>query len=200
MSWWWLLIVPAYVLGVFPSALLVGRLTGHDPTREGSGNPGASNVYRVAGRRAGAATLVADIAKGAVPSAVGLMADGRALGLACGIAAMAGHVFPVTRGLRGGKGVATAGGMSIVIYPLVSLALLGVWLVAIAISRRASIASLVLCVALPVGVALGGRPWAEVATTACVGIVVVVRHRDNIRRLLRRQEDSLPSVRGVRSD
>ena len=200
MTWWWLLLVPSYVLGVFPSALLVGRLTGHDPTREGSGNPGASNVYRVAGRSAGAATLVADIAKGALPTAVGLVVQDRALALACGIAAVAGHVAPVTRRFRGGKGVATTGGMSLVLYPFVSLALIALWVVVLKVFKRASIGSLVLCVALPIGVALRSRPWGEVVTVTLVAVAIIGRHHENIRRLLHRQEGALPSVRGARSD
>src|SRR5689334_17894800 len=98
----------AYLAGMFPTARLVGGRTGHDPTHEGSGNPGASNVYRLAGRRAGAMVFLGDFAKGALAAGVGLAVGGRALGLACGAAAVAGHIAPVTRRFRGGKGVATA--------------------------------------------------------------------------------------------
>lgn len=188
MDLWWLLVPASYMLGAFPTAHLVGRLTGNNPSAEGSGNPGASNMYRVAGRRAGAAVLVGDAIKGLVPAAVGLAADGRALGLACGMAAMIGHVLPITRRFRGGKGVATLAGASWVLYPLVSVALLGVWAVAMRLFRTASIGSLAMVSLLPVGVAVRGRPWWEVLVTAAAALVVVVRHRSNIERILRKQE------------
>ena len=113
----WLLVVPAYLLGTFPTAILVGRREGRDPTQEGSGNPGASNTFRTMGRRAGAIVLAGDVAKGALAAAAGLATGHRAVGVACGLAAVLGHVYPVTRGFRGGKGVATGAGMAIVLLP-----------------------------------------------------------------------------------
>src|SRR4051794_404859 len=109
------LVALAYFAGTFPTAALATRRTGHDPAQEGSGNPGASNVYRLAGRRAGAIVFGGDLLKGALAALAGLAAGGRALGLACGIAAVIGHIFPVTRRFRGGKGVATAAGMAVVL-------------------------------------------------------------------------------------
>src|SRR4051812_39974792 len=106
----WALVVPCYLLGTFPTALLVGRREGRDPTTEGSGNPGASNALRTMGRRAGALVLLGDLGKGVVATAVGQAAGGAAVGVACGVAAVVGHIFPVTRGFRGGKGVAAGGG------------------------------------------------------------------------------------------
>lgn len=186
-----MLILAAYLVGTVPTAQVIAGWAGHDPTREGSGNPGASNVYRVAGRRAGVAVFAVDAAKGAVPALVGLLVDGRGLGLACGVAAMLGHIFPVLRGFRGGKGVATFGGVAWVLYPVVSLVLVAVWLAVVRRFGKASLGSLVLAVLLPVGVAVRGRPWWEVAVVVAVGLVVVARHRDNIRRLLRREEQPL---------
>src|SRR5690349_18914145 len=104
---WIVVAVGAYAAGTFPTAQLVGRRLGRDPTREGSGNPGATNVYRTAGRRAGLMVALGDVAKGAVPTAVGYLVDGRPLATVAWAAAVAGHVAPVTRRLRGGKGVAT---------------------------------------------------------------------------------------------
>ncbi len=189
---WWLLVPASFLLGAFPTAQLIGRLAGHDPTAEGSGNPGASNVYRVAGRRAGAAVLVGDVLKGFIPAAVGVAAGGRALGLACGIAAMFGHIFPVTRGFRvGGKGVATLGGACWFLYPLVALGLITVWAVLVGTLRMASVGSLAMIVLLPLGVALRGRPGWEVAVMAGAAAVVLVRHWPNIRRIVRREEQVL---------
>src|SRR3954471_22016442 len=91
------LLALSYLLGTFPTALIVARLTGHDPTTEGSGNPGASNVYRLAGARAGLAVFLGDAAQGAVAAGVGRAVGGPPLALACGLAAVVGHVFPVFR-------------------------------------------------------------------------------------------------------
>lgn len=148
-------------------------------------------MYRVAGRTAGAAVLVGDVLKGFVPAAVGVAAGGRELGLACGIAAMVGHIAPITRRFRGGKGVATFGGACLFLYPIVSVALLVIWLVTMKFSRTPSVGSLVLALCLPIGVALTGRPgWEVAAVTAACGIVVL-RHWTNIVRIVRRQEHAI---------
>ena len=186
--------VVAYLVGTFPTALLVGRRAGHDPTTEGSHNPGASNMYRVAGRRAGVVVLVGDLLKGLLPTLVGLLLGGRALGLACGMAAVVGHVAPVTRRFRGGKGVATAAGMSLVLYPLVSLAVAVVFGAAVALSRRMSVGALAMAVALPIGVAIAGHPAWEVLGVAAVSSCVVARHHENIARLRQGKEPPLRST------
>jgi acyl phosphate:glycerol-3-phosphate acyltransferase len=177
-----------YLLGTFPTAALVGRVTGHDPTAEGSGNPGATNVYRTSGRGAGAAVLAIDLAKGALAAAVGLLVGDHTLGVVTGTAGVAGHIFPVQRRFRGGKGVATAAGMTLVTFPLLSLVLGVVFAAVLAVTRRASVGSLVLALVLPVGVALGGADGLEVLVTAGVSVAVIARHHDNIRRLIRREE------------
>lgn len=183
-----LLVVPSYLVGTFPTGLLVGRRAGHDPTAEGSGNPGATNVARVAGRNAGVVVLLVDLLKGALPAAVGLAVGGTLLGLACGAAAVLGHVAPVTRHFRGGKGVATASGMVIVVYPLLSLAVGAVFVTTALLARRVSVASIAMALALPVVLALGGRPPAEVAVAAGVSLCVIARHHENITRLRHGQE------------
>ena len=101
-----------YLLGTFPTAALVGRLTGHDPTAEGSGNPGATNVYGTSGRGAGAADPLIDLAKGVIAAGIGLAVGDHTLGVLTGAAAVLGHVVPLTRPTLGGKGVATAAGMA----------------------------------------------------------------------------------------
>jgi acyl phosphate:glycerol-3-phosphate acyltransferase len=178
----------AYLLGTFPSATLVARRSGHDPTREGSHNPGASNVYRIAGRRAGTLVLAVDLGKGVGATGLGLVAGGRPLALAAGAAAVLGHVAPAARGFRGGKGVATAGGMAIVLWPLVSAVLLVVFVTTALTVRIASVGSLVIAAALPVGVALGGTGWGEAAVAAGVAGLVIARHHENIGRLIRGEE------------
>jgi len=188
---WWALVVPAYLLGTFPTAILVGRRAGRDPTLEGSGNPGASNAFRTMGRRAGVLVLVGDLLKGAVPAGVGLATTGRPVAVACGLAAVVGHVFPVTRGFRGGKGVATAAGMTLVLLPAVAFLLAGVWAVIAKVTGTASVASIAIAVALPFAAGFSGRPSLEVVAFAACGLFVVARHHGNIDRLLRGEERTL---------
>ena len=183
-----LLVVGAYLVGTLPTAQVVARRTGHDPTTEGSGNPGATNVYRTAGRRAGAMVLLGDLLKGALAAGIGWLVGDHLLGLVCGAAAVAGHVLPVTRRLRGGKGVATSGGATLVLFPLVGLACIAVFVVVAKLTRRASVASLALCAVAPIGAAVQGAPAIEVVLLAAMALVVVVRHADNIERLVRGTE------------
>jgi len=192
-----------YLLGTVPTAQLVGRRIGRDPTREGSGNPGASNVYRTAGARAGATVFAGDLVKGVLATGIGWVAgqsgllsgglSGRVLALVCGAAAVVGHVAPVTRRLRGGKGVATAVGMVLVLFPLLAAGAGLVWVAIAKLTRKASLASIAVAVLVPVGVALTGRPAAEVVGVVLVALGVVVRHAGNIERLVRGDERSLPA-------
>src|SRR4051812_32884670 len=135
--WATILLVPVgYVLGMFPSAVLVARTRGVDITHQGSGNPGASNVIRVLGWKAGALVMLADFAKGAAAAGIGLAVGGRAGAYVIGIAAVVGHTYPLGR--KGGKGVAAAGGMLVVLFPLIALALAVVWLAASKVVGKAS--------------------------------------------------------------
>ncbi len=178
----------AYLVGMLPSAQLVARRVGRDPTSEGSGNPGASNVLRIAGRRAGAAVLALDAGKGAVPTGLALAASGRPLAAACWTAAALGHVFPIVRRFRGGKGVAPGAGGAVVLYPVLSVGFLLVFAAVAAIGRRPSVASLTIAVLLPVAVAATGRPGWEIAVAGGLAALVITRHAGNIRRLLRGEE------------
>jgi glycerol-3-phosphate acyltransferase PlsY len=180
----------AWALGTFPTAVLVARAHGHDVTREGSGNPGASNVARLVGWRAGALVLVIDFAKGAIAAGVGLAVGGRAGAFALGVAAIVGHTFPLYR--KGGKGVATASGALVVLYPLIVVGLAVVWVVVARVFHKASLASLLGAVLFPIVAAATGwyQPW-EIVVLSALAILVITRHFGNIRRLLRRQENDL---------
>jgi len=187
MSWYAVALIPVgYLLGTFPSALLVARAKGRDILNEGSGNPGASNVARVLGWRYGAIVLLADFAKGAAAAGIGWAAGGRPGAYILGCAAVVGHTYPFRR--KGGKGVAAAGGMLVVLFPLIVLALGLVWAFVARVLHKASIASLLIMVAFPVTVWLTGYAGWEVGVIAAVAALLVLRHVPNIRRLLHRQE------------
>lgn len=190
-----LLVAAGYVLGTLPTATAVAGRRGRDPTREGSGNPGATNVYRTAGRRAGALVLVGDLAKGAVAAASGWLAGDHLLGLVCGAAAVAGHVFPATRRFRGGKGVATGGGVTLVLFPVAGLVAVVTFAAVSKLTRRASLGSLTIAVLIPVVTAAGGAPGVEVLLLAALAVLVVARHTGNIVRLVRGTEPSLEAKR-----
>lgn len=181
----------SYLLGTFPSAAIIARRRGIDITTSGSGNPGASNVSRVLGRRLGVLVFVLDGLKGALCVLAGFIAFEYAGALALACAAVVGHVFPVTRHFKGGKGVATAGGSMLALYPIVSVVLLAVWLTAVKTTKKASIASMIITIALPIGVAVAGRPGGEVAATSALAAFVVWRHWPNIKRLVRGTEHSM---------
>ena len=184
-----LLVPVAWLLGTFPSAVLVARAHGHDVLREGSGNPGASNVARLVGWRAGALVLVCDFAKGALAAGVGYAVGGRPGAFALGLAAIVGHTFPLYR--KGGKGVATAAGALVVLYPLIVLGLAVVWFVVARLLHKASLASLLGVVLFWIAaVAMGYDLW-EIVLLSALAILVISRHFGNIRRLLRRQENDL---------
>lgn len=181
-----LCVVAGYVLGALPTAVVVGRRLGHDPTHEGSGNPGASNVYRTVGRRAAAVVLAGDLLKGAAAAGLGWALVDHTTGVLAGAAAVVGHVLPPTR--RGGKGVATSAGIVMVLFPLHGLAVAAVWAAIAALTRRPSVASLVLAAGIPVAIAVTGASGVEVAVLAAVAVVVIVRHRSNIVRLVEGDE------------
>jgi acyl phosphate:glycerol-3-phosphate acyltransferase len=188
---WALLLPVAYLIGTFPSASLVARANGIDIRDVGSGNPGASNVTRVLGWRRGMWVFVLDVAKGASAAGLGLVVGGRAAGYALGAAAVVGHVFPAWQRFRGGKGVATAGGVAAVLTPIVFVILVAAWFMISKLTKRASVASIIIVMLLPVGVAINQRQVWEVLAIIGVCILVMARHVGNIRRLLTRREHTL---------
>jgi glycerol-3-phosphate acyltransferase PlsY len=184
-------VVGAYLLGTFPTAWLATRRRGVDPTATGSGNPGATNVYRTAGRRAGVLTLMGDLVKGAAAAGLGWAVGGDGLGVACGVAAVVGHVVPLTRLSRGGKGVATVAGMALVLFPLAAVASVVAFAVVTGLSRTVSLGSIAAVAVLPAAAGALGAPVWEVAALAGCAVVVIARHRANIGRLWRGEEPHL---------
>jgi glycerol-3-phosphate acyltransferase PlsY len=195
-----IMLVAAYLLGSIPTAVIAGRLLkGTDIRTQGSGNAGATNAARILGFRAGLVVAVVDIAKGlAAVLLVSLIAPlpGSAGPVLCGIAAVAGHVFPVFAGFRGGKGVATSAGAAIALFPILAPFCLAAFLLAAALSRWVVVASLTAAFVLPaaylISCAFGAvfDPW-RMAFAVAVFLIAVFTHRGNITRLLRGEEKKL---------
>ena len=188
-----LLTAAGYFIGTFPSAIMVAKANGIDITAVGSGNPGASNVARALGMRKGAYVYGLDAVKGAVATGLGLAIFGNAAAFWCAAAAVIGHVYPITRRFAGGKGVATASGAMLVVHPFISLGLLFLWAVLSKTTKKASVSSLIITFLLPVCIAAAGAPGWEVGATVGIGVLVVIRHIPNLRRLRSGLEPSLPS-------
>lgn len=196
-----LVAIVAYLIGSIPFSFLVARAFGvGDVRRVGSGNVGATNVLRSAGRGAGAVALGLDVAKGALAVALALrLAPGRPLLPAvAALLAVAGHVYPVWLRGQGGKGVATGLGAFAVLEPVAALVALVVFALSIATTQLASVGSLAGALSLA-GLTLLFRGLDPVASAAiATAALVVLRHRSNIRRILDGRERRLDAGRGER--
>jgi acyl phosphate:glycerol-3-phosphate acyltransferase len=184
------LIAIGWICGSMPWGYwLVRAFRGEDIRTKGSGNIGATNVWRVYGRRLGLAAVVLDTAKGFVPAFVATKIAGHDAGVLAGAAAMLGHYRPLFLGFRrGGKLVATTGGAFLGVAPLVGGVGAGVWLLVFGLTRYASVASIVSAVSLPLWSWLLGYPWSVTAFAGVAGVAVLVLHRANLGRLLRGEE------------
>ena len=181
-----LIVLGGYLLGSVPFGYVLPRLLrGEDVRQRGSGNVGASNVWRVYGRSLGVPVAILDVAKGFVPAALGLWLGGDWVGVLAGAAAMVGHARPVFLGFsKGGKMVATAGGVAFALAPLAAVGCLVAWLVTFALLRFASLSSIVAAITLPVLCWAVGASWPIVGFTSIAALGVVALHRQNIRRLV----------------
>ena len=185
-----LLVVAGYVMGSMPWGLWLVRLfRGEDIRTQGSGNIGATNVWRVHGRRLGLPAVLLDTAKGFVPAFVATRLESHGIGVLAGGAAMLGHYRPLfLRFRKGGKMVATAGGAFLGVAPIVGGIAAGVWLVVFGVTRYASVASVTSALSLPLWVWLIGYPWPVMAFAGVAAVGVLLLHRANLRRLLHGEE------------
>jgi glycerol-3-phosphate acyltransferase PlsY len=184
-------VVAGYLLGSVDFGVIVPRLLGVNIYGTGSGNPGATNVLRTMGRKEAALVLLGDLAKGVGAAVLGSWAGGPVIGFAAGLAAVVGHCFPVWHRFKGGKGVAAAGGMVAWLEPWALLILLGVFVAVVALTRKASLGSLVAALGLvPALALLGHRGWSLGLAGAAVALIVV-RHLPNIRRLVKGREHAI---------
>jgi glycerol-3-phosphate acyltransferase PlsY len=185
-----LLVVAGYVMGSMPWGLwLVRMFRGEDIRTQGSGNIGATNVWRVYGRRLGLAAVFLDTAKGFVPALAATKLESHGVGVLAGGAAMLGHYRPLfLRFRKGGKMVATTGGAFLGVAPIVGGIAAGVWLIVFGLTRYASVASISSALSLPLWAWLIGYPWPVIAFAGVAGVGVLLLHRANLRRLWRGEE------------
>lgn len=177
------LIACGYLGGAIPFGYIAGRFAGIDIRTHGSGNTGATNVWRALGPRWGVPVLVLDMLKGFVPAMVGAQLYGDGTGVLAGGAAILGHAFPVFLGFGGGKGVATAAGTSLAVAPIAMLVLPVVFVAVLWLTRYVSLASLVVCALFPVLAVLLGEPWPVLVYGVLGAAAITWRHRANIARL-----------------
>ena len=179
------IIVLGYLCGSLASAVIVCRVMKlPDPRREGSGNPGATNVLRLGGKTAAALTLAGDVLKGAIPVLLAhLLSDLPVVLAGTAVAAVVGHMYPVFFQFKGGKGVATTfGAVAALVYP-VALFMGAVWVVTAMATRYSSLASMAAAVVAPLFALVFIREPAYVLALVILAALLVYRHRDNIQRL-----------------
>ena len=187
------LIVFAYLSGSLSTAIIVSKLGGlPDPRTQGSGNPGATNMLRVGGKKAAVLTLLGDMLKSLIPVALAMALGVNDMTLALvGMAAFLGHLYPVFFGFRGGKGVATALGVLLGISWMVGLGTLATWLFMAKVFRYSSLAALTAAVLAPLYMWLILPTPALLIMSAVMSVLLLWRHRSNIRRLLSGEEDQI---------
>jgi acyl phosphate:glycerol-3-phosphate acyltransferase len=203
-------IVVAYLLGSVPFAFLIARAYGKDVRTIGSGNIGATNLARALGRKWGYVCFALDVLKGFIPMVAVTVVAGRpdrpallALWLAVGIAAILGHVFPVTLGFKGGKGVSTSLGVALGLWPyftIPGLIALVVWVAVVQVWRYVSLASICGAMTFPVALLIGilivpawtaSGLWPLLIAAVGIPVMVILLHRENIKRLIAGTESKI---------
>jgi len=198
-------VVLSYLLGAVPTGLWLGlALRGIDIRRHGSKNIGATNTLRVLGKRLGVAALVCDVGKGAIPVLlIARLSDWPYAPAACGLAAIIGHLAPVYVGFRGGKGVATSAGVFLALCPPLFVAALTAFIAGVTVTRMVSVGSIAAALTMAVAALVVPSGWATYPThlvsdgralrvlVVALGALVILRHRANIRRMLRGEESRM---------
>jgi acyl phosphate:glycerol-3-phosphate acyltransferase len=196
-----LLVLGGYFLGSVPTGFLAGWVSGVDVRRVGSGNIGTANVLRAAGKWAAVFTMLGDMIKGLVPVVVArLVTENEWVVAAVALAAVVGHCFPVFLRFKGGKGVATGAGTSIGLAPVVGLGLFALWWAVVLVSRYTSLGAIAVMVLSPVAFYLSGQPTPYVLYTIAGGALILWRHRENARALLKGTERKIGQKAGKKGE
>ena len=185
--------IAAYLIGSIPSGLILGKLFWHKDLREhGSHNIGATNAWRTLGKGAGIAVFIADSLKGQAGVALGLVLAGTPLAAVIGgLFAIIGHSFSIFLRFHGGKGVATSLGVLTMLMGNVTLIVFTVWFAIVYTTRYVSLGSVVAGFLTPILAALFGYPMEYILFTVIAAILVIVRHRENIVRLMNGTENKI---------
>ena len=186
--------IAAYLIGAIPTAVWYGkRFFKTDVRQHGSGNAGATNVFRILGKKAGIIVLLIDVFKGVVATSLPYFLLERNLvssinlpffQLGYGILAVIGHVYPVYVGFKGGKGVATMLGVMVALVPLVSLVCFLIFVAVVAFSKYVSLGSMLAAVSFPVAIGILGYPMIYLGFSIVSAAFIVYKHRTNIQRIL----------------
>jgi acyl phosphate:glycerol-3-phosphate acyltransferase len=193
-----LAIVAAYLVGSIDFAVIVGRMYGVDIHQEGSGNPGMSNVLRTMGRVPAAMVFIGDTLKGTIGAAMGWVASGSPdpavhWAFLAGLAAVVGHCYPIFHRFRGGKGVATGGGVLLFTVPIVAVIEIATWFLIFWLTKTASIGSMVIVVITIPLLIWQGVTGLSLVWVALIIALVVWRHRGNIKRMVSGSEEKVPT-------
>lgn len=197
MIWPYLLFIPAYLIGMLPNSVYVAKLAGHDIYKEGSKNPGASNVARIAGWKWGSLAMLLDALKGFVPTLLCLILlpsviseeETRVVAFICAVAAVIGHVAPIRR--KGGKGIATTGGAVFALYPIAGIFIAAIWFLMMKVSKLPVISSLVSALVFSIYVSFFHSYTFEIFIVYGLVLLLVVRHLPNIKRLIKGDESKV---------
>ena len=189
------LVIFGYLAGSIPFGLLYGRLAGVDVRQQGSGNIGATNVNRLLGKKLGILTLASDLLKGLLPMLIaaqilGNRPDAYLWTMLTGMAAFVGHCWPIYLKFRGGKGVATALGIFLYLAPLQTLIAIVLFAATVRLGGYVSLGSMSAALSLPVMIWLSNGPTDLLLITGMIALLIVLKHQENIRRLLKGEEKS----------
>lgn len=192
-------VILAYLIGLIPSGLIIGKgLFGTDVRQFGSKNIGATNTYRVLGLKAALPVFICDALKGAIGVLL-LASYGPAFAVLGGILAMVGHNWSIFLGFKGGRGVATGLGVLIALSPLVAVICFAIWGIIVYPTKLVSLGSIIAAAAVPLLMFLTGQSWWYVGFGALAALFVILRHRDNIIRLLSGKELKVERVKDNKS-
>jgi acyl phosphate:glycerol-3-phosphate acyltransferase len=190
--WEALAFIGSYILGSIPFGYVVGKVKGYDIRKEGSGNIGCTNVFRVIGKKEGIFVFILDFLKGYLP--VLYFTDISVLaGILALLGAIIGHMTTPFLKFKGGKGVATGFGGVIALMPLPAALAFGVWVLLVGITRRVSIGSLGASISLPILYFYTGEPMSKIILyfSVSIALLVIITHRTNIRKLIKREEEPI---------
>ena len=183
-----------YAFGCIPCSYLASRMLGHIDIRDyGSGNTGATNVYRVLGKKAGIIAFIGDFLKGLLPALIGNAIAGQEAGAIAALFAVIGHCYPATLKFKGGKGVATSAGMIFGTAPLIGVILIILQFTILFVTRYMSLASIISATLFPVLVYFSAPTPVYQIASILMGVLVIFRHHTNIRKLLKGEESKMGS-------